>query len=133
MTSHVSLKVSPRPTEAEHAILQVLWRRGPCTVRDVHEQLSHRGTGYTTVLKILQIMMEKGLVARDEEQRSHVYRAAVEESATQRSLVVELIDRAFNGAASELVLNALSSKPTSREDLAKIRTMLDQLEKKRGR
>lgn len=123
----------PRPTDAELAILTVLWRRGPSTVREVHEALEHRGTGYTTVLKLMQIMADKRLVARDESQRSHVYRPLVDESPTQRRLVLELVDRVFAGSASQLVLNALSSRPTSKDELAEIRALLDELEKRPGR
>ena len=123
----------PRPTDAEHAILQVLWRRGPSTVRTVHEALEHRGTGYTTVLKLMQIMAEKGLVSRNEEQRSHVYAARALEQPTQRGLVVELIDRAFGGSASDLVMNALASRPASKEELSQIPALLDDLDRRGGK
>ena len=124
----------PRPTDSELAILRVLWDRGPSTVRAVHEALvDARETGYTTTLKLMQIMADKRLVARDESQRSHVYRPLVEESPTQRRLVLELIDRAFEGSASRLVLNALSSRPTSKDELAQIRALLDEIEKRPGR
>src|SRR4051794_27759108 len=99
----------PRPTEGELEILTVLWRRGPSTVRDVHSALEHRGTGYTTVLKLMQIMAEKKLVARDESQRSHVYSAVLKESSTQRQLVTDMIDKAFAGSATRLVMNALAA------------------------
>src|SRR5689334_10297261 len=102
----------PLPTDAELAILAVLWRRGPCTVRDVHDALrSSHDTGYTTVLKLLQIMTQKGLVKRDESQRSHVYRAAVTADRTQRRLVGDLVDKAFGGSTHDLVMRALSVKP----------------------
>lgn len=124
-----SRKAAPHPTEAELAILQVLWRKGPATVREVHEALKpSRGTGYTTVLKLLQIMTEKGLVERDESQRSHVYRPLLEEQQTKRRLVGDLIDRVFSGSASSLVLNVLSERPASQEELAEIRALLDRLE-----
>jgi len=118
----------PLPTDAELAILGVLWRRGPSTVRDVHEELqpSH-GTGYTTVLKLMQIMAQKGLVARDESQRSHVYRAQSGEEQTQRRLLGDLMDRAFAGSSSQLVMRALSVKRASPEELAEIRALLDGL------
>jgi predicted transcriptional regulator len=120
----------PLPTDAELAILGVLWKRGPSTVRDVHEALrSSQDTGYTTVLKLLQIMTQKGLVKRDESARSHVYRAAVTADRTQKRLVGELLDKAFDGSASELVMRALSIKPASREELAKIRALLDEAER----
>ncbi len=119
-----------RPTAAELAILNVLWASGPSTVREVLEAQSRDGkeTGYTTVLKLLQIMTEKGLVSRDESQRSHVYRARSSAEATQRRLVGDLIDRAFGGSAEKLILHALSAKPASPEELASIRRLLDDLE-----
>jgi len=119
----------PRPTDAELAILRVLWRRGPSTVKDVHEELARRApAGYTTTLKQLQIMAEKGLVTRDESQRAHLYAARLPEEATQTQLVRDLLDRAFEGSAGRLVLRALSSKPATPEELAEIRELLDQLE-----
>ena len=119
----------PRPTEAELAILCVLWERGPSTVREVQESLlEERGTGYTTALKLLQIMTEKGLVHRDESQRTHVYEVAVSEDHTQRQLVRDLLDRAFGGSAQKLVLQALSARRASPAELAQIRKLLDELE-----
>jgi BlaI family transcriptional regulator, penicillinase repressor len=119
----------PRPTDAELAILRVLWRRGPSTVKDVHEELDRRApTGYTTTLKQLQIMAEKGLVTRDDAQRAHLYTARLAEEQTQSQLVGDLLDRAFAGSASRLVQRALSSRPASAEELAEIRELLDQLE-----
>jgi predicted transcriptional regulator len=119
----------PRPTEAELAILRVLWRLGPCTVRLVHDELPRRDpAGYTTTLKLLQIMTEKGLVTRDEAQRAHVYTARLAKEETQSQLVGDLLDRAFEGSASRLVLRALSSRPASAEELAEIRKLLDTLE-----
>lgn len=118
-----------KPTEAELAILRVLWDRGPCTVRVVAEALrGERGTGYTTALKLLQIMTEKGLVRRNEAARSHVYEAAAPAEATQRQLVGDLLDRAFGGSARQLVLQALAARPASPAELAEIRRLLDQLE-----
>jgi predicted transcriptional regulator len=122
----------PRPTEAEMAILAVLWQKGPSTVREVHEALAERQTGYTTVLKLMQIMTEKGLAARDESQKSHVYRALVDEGRTRRGLVAELIDRVFAGSAAQLVESALSTKPASREELDRIRRLLDAKEAEVG-
>src|SRR5262245_29866753 len=101
--------VRRRPTDAELAILRVLWARGPSTVRQVTEALG-RGTGYTTTLKLLQIMTDKRLVARDESSRTHVYRAAFSEDETQRQLVGDLVDRVFGGSAAKLVLQALAAK-----------------------
>jgi BlaI family penicillinase repressor len=119
----------PRPTDAELAILRVLWRRGPSTVKDVHEELARiTPTGYTTTLKQLQIMAEKGLVDRDESQRAHLYTARLAAEQTQTQLVRDLLDRAFEGSASRLVLRALSSRSATPEELAEIRELLDQLE-----
>lgn len=119
---------NPLPTDAELAILTVLWRRGPSTVREVHEALHpSQGTGYTTVLKLMQLMAQKGLLLRDESQRSHVYRAASAEAQTQRRLLGDLMDRAFAGSTSQLVLRALSVKRASAEELEQIRSLLDQL------
>jgi len=119
----------PRPTPAELEILRSLWQHGPSTVREVQERLAaERPTGYTTVLKLLQIMTEKGLVKRDERARAHVYAAAEAENVTQRQLVRDLVDRAFGGSASELVLHALSTRKTSRSELLRIRELLDELE-----
>ena len=118
-----------RPTAGELAILHVLWTRGPSTVREVHELLNaERPTGYTTVLKVLQIMAEKDLVRRDEKRRAHVYRARVPRERTQAQLVRDLVDKAFGGSASRLVMQALSSKRSSAEDLAEIRRTLDDME-----
>lgn len=119
----------PRPTDAELAILRVLWRRGPSTVKEVHDELTRRAAAaYTTTLKQLQIMAEKGLVTRDESQRAHLYTARLPEEQTQTQLVRDLLDRAFEGSASRLVQRALSSRPASSEELAEIRQLLDQLE-----
>ena len=119
----------PRPTDAELAILRVLWSRGASTVRDVYEQLNRNApTGYTTVLKMLQIMTEKGLVVRDETQRAHIYEARYSEQKTQRQLLLDLADRAFGGSAAKLVLQALSGRKTSAEELSAIRELLDRLE-----
>jgi BlaI family transcriptional regulator, penicillinase repressor len=119
----------PRPTPAELEILRVLWRRGPSTVREAHEELGAlRPTGYTTVLKLLQIMAEKGLVDRDESQRAHVYAARAPEDQTQRQLVDDLIDRAFGGSARKLVMQALRGTRSSPEEIASIRRLLDEME-----
>lgn len=119
----------PMPTDAELAILRVLWMSGPSTVRQVHDTLaSQQNTGYTTVLKLMQIMAEKGLVDRDETERAHVYHPRWSEQKTQRQLVGDLLDRAFGGSSSQLVLQALSSKKASHQEIAAIRQMLDELE-----
>ena len=125
---------SRRPTDRELAILRVLWDRGPSTVRAVHEALAARhDTGYTTTLKLMQIMTEKGLVRRDEAQRTHVYRAAVLERDAESGAVADLIDRVFGGSTERLVLSALSAKRTSPEELAEIRRLLDRMEEERRR
>lgn len=123
-------KTAVRPTGAQLEILGVLWDRGPSTVREVHDRLARgRVLGYTTVLKLLQIMAEKGLVRRDESERAHVYSARVPAEQTQRQLVADLLDRAFGGSAARLVQQALSSQKTSAEEIARIRQYLDALER----
>jgi predicted transcriptional regulator len=118
----------PRPTDAELEILRVLWQRGPSTVRQVHDAIgAARDTGYTTVLKLLQIMAEKGLVDRDEAQRSHVYRARYAEELTQRQLVQDLLARAFGGSTEKLVMQALAAKRASKAELEEIRRLLDKM------
>ena len=119
-----------RPTDAELAILRVLWAQGPSTVREVAEEMGREGA-YTTVLKLLQIMTGKGLVRRDESARTHVYRASRSERAIQRQLVRDLADRAFGGSAARLVMRALSAKQASPEELAEIRALLAEQERKR--
>ena len=113
-----------KPTDAELAILTVLWSRGPSTVRQIAEDMG-RAAGYTTILKLLQIMTEKRLVRRDDSPRTHVYEATWTEGETQRQLVTDLLDRVFDGSASKLVMQALASKKTSRKELAEIRKLLD--------
>jgi BlaI family transcriptional regulator, penicillinase repressor len=118
----------PKPTTAETEILAVLWELGPSTVRAVHEVLDgRRASGYTTVLKLLQIMAGKGLALRDERERTHVYRVAQPRETVQGELVGDLIDRAFDGSAAELVMRALSTQPPSKAELDRIRAMLDEL------
>ncbi|SDU23312.1 Predicted transcriptional regulator [Verrucomicrobium sp. GAS474] len=121
------------PTQAELEILQALWGGGPQTVRQIWEAMGSRG-GYTTTLKLLQIMFEKGLVTRDESRMTHIYAAAVAEGENQERMVGGMIDRVFGGSLSQLVLRALSAKPTSPEELAAIRALIDEAQKeKRGR
>jgi predicted transcriptional regulator len=123
-----------KPTDAELAILRVLWDRGPSTVREVTDALrAERGTGYTTALKLLQIMTDKGLVRRDDSARSHVYRASAPAETTQRLLVGELVDKVFSGSARQLVVQALAARRASREELAEIRRLLDELERRGGK
>src|SRR6187399_1813922 len=113
-----------KPTEAELGILRVLWARGPSTVREVAESMGREGA-YTTVLKLLQIMTDKGLVGRDERARTHIYHASSSESQTQKQLVTDLLDRVFDGSAAKLVLQALSAGKTTPAELAEIRKLLD--------
>ncbi len=120
----------PRPTDAELEILTILWSRGPATVREVHEAIAVRKpTQYTTVLKMLQIMAEKGLVRRNEKQRAHIYEAARPQEWTQRQLAGDLLQRAFNGSAKSLMVGALSARKASREELSELRRLLDEYEK----
>ncbi len=122
-----------RPTNAELGILNVLWERGPCTVRDVHEALSDdRNTRYTTTLKLMQIMTEKGLVLRDESQRAHLYRPAIPRERTLRRLAEDILDRAFGGSAEKLVLHALQSEKVSAKEIERIRKLLDDYESTRS-
>ena len=118
---------APKPTDAELAILRVLWERGPSTVRQVHEVLAsrERPTAYTTALKLMQIMTEKGLVRRDESERTHVYHARLTEEQTQRQLVRDLLERAFGGSSSKLVLQALNAKRATPEELGEIRKLIE--------
>jgi len=118
-----------RPTDAELSILRVLWQQGPSTVRQVYEILSQeREIGYTTILKLMQIMNEKGLVERDESERTHIYHPKFTEEQTQQQLVSDLLVKAFGGSASQLVMQALSAKPATADELARIRQLLDKLE-----
>jgi predicted transcriptional regulator len=122
----MSRATTPRPTDGELAILRILWDRGPSTVRQVHDVLAHeRQAAYTTALKLLQIMTEKGLVERDERDRTHIYRARLSEETTQRQLVRDLLDRAFGGSSSKLVMQALATKRASAEELRDIRKAID--------
>ncbi|MGA3205956.1 MAG: BlaI/MecI/CopY family transcriptional regulator [Bryobacteraceae bacterium] len=121
----------PRPTDAELEILTVLWSRGPTTVREVHETIAtRRPTQYTTVLKQLQVMAEKGLVRRDENQRAHIYEAARPREWTQRQLAGDMLQRAFNGSAKSLMMGALSSRKASKQELAELRALLDEYERR---
>ena len=118
------MTVRKKPTDAELAILRVLWTRGPSTVRDVAVEMGREGS-YTTVLKLLQIMADKGLVRRDEKSRTHVYEAAESEDATQRQLVGDLMNRVFDGAAGKLVLRALEDGKVTPSELTEIRKLLN--------
>src|SRR6476620_12370451 len=117
---------APRPTDAELAILRILWDRGPSTGRPAHDTLGRvRQAAYTTALKLLQIMTEKGLVERDERDRTHIYRARLSEEQTQRQLIRDLVDRAFGGSATKLVMQALSARRTTPEELVEIRKLIE--------
>jgi predicted transcriptional regulator len=123
MSKHAT---TPRPTDAELAILRVLWERGPSTVRQVHDALAReRPAAYTTALKLLQIMTEKGLVRRDETDRTHIYHPRLSEEQTQRQLIRDLLDRAFGGSASKLVMQALAARRATPEELGAIRELID--------
>jgi predicted transcriptional regulator len=120
----------PKPTDAEMEILHVLWKLEPATVRQIHEHLTKtKQAQYTTTLKQLQVMTEKGLVVRDESERSHVYRAAVARTEVQRQMTTHLIDRVFGGSARGMLMEALGAKKVSKKDLAELRQMIDDFEK----
>ncbi|HEY7856807.1 MAG TPA: BlaI/MecI/CopY family transcriptional regulator [Terriglobales bacterium] len=123
----MALPRNPRPTESELGILRVLWAQDGATVREVHAALG-TSTGYTTVLKLMQIMAEKGLVTRDEQQRAHIYRARSEQGETERLLVGDLVTRAFGGSAARMMMHLLDSQPPSPEELAALRKLLDDQE-----
>jgi predicted transcriptional regulator len=115
----------PKPTDAELAVLRVLWARGPSTVREVHDEMADtRGVGYTTTLKTLQVMTEKGLTERDDLRGQHVYRPRLAEEETQRRLLLDLLDRAFGGSTAKLVVQALASRRATPEELREIRRLL---------
>ncbi|MCK9488059.1 MAG: BlaI/MecI/CopY family transcriptional regulator [Xanthomonadales bacterium] len=121
---------TPKPTEAELAILHILWARGASTVRQIHDLLYRDQASYTTSLKLLQIMFGKGLVVRDDSQRAHIFQAAVSQDETQADFVSDVLRRVFKGSSSQLVLHALgSAPPATAEELADIRTLLDRIEK----
>lgn len=125
----MSQEKKQNPTEKELTILQVLWARGPSTVRQVNAEISRKQkTGYTTTLKLMQIMTDKGLLVRDDSQFKHVYRPAVSEERTEKQIVGDLLDKVFAGSAEKLVMRALSAKKMTAEELQKIRRMLDQME-----
>jgi|SRR5277367_5025493 predicted transcriptional regulator len=117
----------PKPTETELELLRVLWERGPATVRELHDAVNlHRPVVYTSVLKILQIMTEKGLVEREESGKAHIYRAAASQEETQNQLLRDLSKRLFSGSAAQLAMHALAMEPTSAEELEEIRTLIEQ-------
>jgi predicted transcriptional regulator len=122
-------RTSITPTKGEMEILQALWKLGPSTVRAVHQEIA-RSTGYTTILKLMQIMNEKGLVDREESERAHVYKARISKKRATSDFMGELVERLFGGSPGQLALQALGSGKASREELAKIRVLIDELEKK---
>jgi BlaI family penicillinase repressor len=122
----------PLPTDAELGILAVLWKIGPATVREVHEAIS-KGSAYTTTLKQMQVMTEKGLLTRTERFRNHIYEAGIPKEQTQISIAGDLLARAFDGSAKDLVMGALAAKPVSPGELSEIRRLLDQIEKGKPR
>ncbi len=120
-----------KPTASELEILQVLWTRGPSTVREVHEILSEkRDMGYTNVLKLMQIMTEKGSVRRNETQRAHVYEVCQPAEKTKRGLAADLVERVFDGSASELMMHALAGRRASKEEIAELRRLINEHERK---
>jgi len=116
-----------KPTEGEMEILQVLWHKGLCTVREVHEALNKKDSGYTTTLKLMQIMHEKGLVERDTNQKTHIYKAIVNQDKTEKQLVNKMIDNVFNGSAARLVMQALGNHSASADEIEEIKKYLDGL------
>jgi len=123
----------PRPTEAELELLRILWEKEPATVRDIYEALNEeKASGYTTVLKLLQIMTAKGLVERDEASRAHVYRAAISQEEMQSKLLKDLSVRLFSGSAAQLALHALAMEPASSDELDEIRALLQKKSAGRG-
>lgn len=127
----MAANISPKPTESEFEILQILWDKGNCTVREVHEVLEkNKESGYTTTLKLMQIMHEKGLVARDTSSKTHIYRSMVSQQKTQQQLVNKMIDHVFNGSAARLVMQALGNHTASEDEINSIKKYLDELSKK---
>ena len=117
----------PRPTEGELELLRILWERGPSTVRDIHQDLSsRRPLGYTSVLKLLQIMTDKGLVEREESGKAHIYHPAASQNETQDQLVRDISERLFAGSAAQLAMHALALEPVNDHDLETLRTLIDQ-------
>ena len=122
MTNH-----NIKPTEGEMEILQVLWQKGNATVREVHEALNKKDSGYTTTLKLMQILHEKGMVERDTNQKTHIYKALVSRDKTEKQLVNKMIDNVFNGSAARLVMQALGNHSASAEEIDEIKKYLDSL------
>lgn len=118
-----------KPTEGEMEILQVLWKKGNCTVREVFESLNKQDIGYTTILKLMQIMHDKGMLERDTSSKTHVYTALLNKEHTQRRFLTKMIDTVYNGSTARLVMQALGSKSASKEEIGLIKEYLDSLEK----
>jgi len=118
-----------KPTEGELEILKVLWQKGLCTVREVYEALDKKDSGYTTTLKLMQIMHEKGMVERDTNQKTHIYKAVVNQDKTEKQLVNKMIDNVFNGSAARLVMQALGNHTASADEIEEIKKYLEKLEK----
>ncbi len=116
-----------KPTEGEMEILQVLWQKGNATVREVHEALNKKDSGYTTTLKLMQILHEKGMVERDTNQKTHIYKALVSQDKTEKHLVNKMIDSVFNGSAARLVMQALGNHKASADEIDEIKKYLDSL------
>ena len=123
----------PHPSDGELRILQALWRLGPSSAREVHNALEGIETGYTTTLKLMQIMHDKKLVSRDERERTHVYTASVREEDTQRAAAGQLVQKLFGGSMMALMQQALAAKPASREELQRIRELIDSMDASEGR
>jgi BlaI family transcriptional regulator, penicillinase repressor len=131
MVSRMTISVTHRPTASELEILRVLWTRGPSTVREVHEALSAtKPVGYTSILKLMQIMTEKGLVRRNEDQRAHVYEACEPAEKTKRQIAGDVLQRVFEGSARELMMHALAGRSTSKAEIEELRRLLDDYERK---
>lgn len=125
-TNMKRLPTLPRPTEGELELLRILWERGPSTVRDIHQDLnSRRPLGYTSVLKLLQIMTDKGLVEREESGKAHIYHPAASQNETQDQLVRDISERLFAGSAAQLAMHALALEPVNEHDLDALRTLID--------
>jgi BlaI family penicillinase repressor len=128
----ISLKSKVKPTELELDILEVLWREGPVTVRQIHEALQgRRPVVYTTILKAMQVMHEKGLLDRNEDARSHVYSPAIAKDDVSKGMMKNLLDRFFEGSAAQLAMHALSTKPASQDEIRKVKVLLEEMEKKK--
>ncbi len=126
----MTYKQSPKPTESELEILKILWERESATVREVHEELSkHKDSGYTTTLKLMQIMFEKGIVKRDDSNKTHIYEPNINKEKTQRQIVGKMVDALFGGSTSDMVMQALGNKSPNKKELEEIQQLLNNLKK----